>query len=51
MINAIKTSGRTEIKAYFLNTLKINALNMFRSVWPASIFAKSRTAKLKGLIV
>ena len=50
IIKTINSKGKNEIKAYFLKTLKINALNIFRSVCPASIFAKSRTDKLKGLI-
>jgi hypothetical protein len=50
IIKIINNNGKKEIKAYFLNTLKIKALSIFKSVCPASIFAKSRTDKLKGLI-
>ena len=46
----MNNSGKNEIRAYFLKTLKINALSIFNSVCPANIFAKSRTDKLKGLI-
>lgn len=49
-MKTINNSGKNEIRAYFLNTLKIKALSIFKSVWPASIFANSRTDKLKGLI-
>lgn len=50
MIKTINNSGKNDISAYFLKTLKIKALNIFNSVWPANILAKSRTDKLKGLI-
>ena len=50
IIKTINSKGKKEIRAYFLKTLKIKALNIFRSVWPASIFAKSRTDKLNGLM-
>lgn len=50
IIKTMNNKGKNEIKAYFLKTLKINALSIFNSVCPASIFAKSRTDKLKGLI-
>ena len=49
-MKTMNNSGKNEISAYFLKTLKIKALNIFKSVWPANIFAKSRTDKLKGLI-
>jgi hypothetical protein len=32
MINTIKSRGKKEIKAYFLNTLKIKALKIFNKV-------------------
>jgi hypothetical protein len=50
MIKTINNKGRKEISAYFLKTLKMKALKIFKRVWPASIFAKSRTDKLNGLI-
>lgn len=49
-MNTMKSSGKKEIKAYFLKTLKINALKIFNKVCPASILAKSRTERLNGLI-
>jgi hypothetical protein len=50
MIKIINKSGKKDITAYCLKMLKIKALRIFKSVWPASIFAKSRTDKLKGRI-
>lgn len=50
MIKTINNNGKNEMRAYFLKTLKIKALSIFNKVCPASIFAKSRTDKLKGLI-
>jgi hypothetical protein len=49
-MKTINSSGRKDIKAYFLKTLNIKALNIFRRVCPANILAKSRTDKLNGLI-
>jgi len=46
----MKSNGKKEISAYFLNTLKINALRIFNSVCPANMLANNRTERLKGLI-
>lgn len=50
IIKTINNKGKNEISVYFLKTLNMNALSIFRRVCPANIFAKSRTDKLKGLI-
>jgi len=49
-MKTINNKGKNEIKAYFLKTLKMKALKIFKGVCPANIFAKSRTERLKGLI-
>jgi hypothetical protein len=49
-MKTINSSGKKDIRAYFLNTLNMKALRMLSRVWPANMLAKSRTDRLKGLI-